>query len=74
MAHSFTAPPGAPLDPGSFNAWLRTHGGYEGDNNLEEGAVPAINPAHVQWNETYGMHRTNDVPFAAVTALLREGA
>jgi hypothetical protein len=64
---------GVTIDPGTFNAWLRTHGGYEGQSDLIEDAVPAIDPAHVGWDDAGGMHRTNDVPFPQIQALVAKG-
>jgi hypothetical protein len=46
--------------PGSLNRWLRANGGYV-QNDLEEAAVPGVDPSHVAWNVSYGMHTTNDL-------------
>ena len=62
-----------PTNPGTFNAWLRTHQGYVGDNDMAESAVPGIDPEHVFWNTTTGMHRTNDISYEAVEVSLRRG-
>ena len=38
-----------PSDPGTLNAWLRTHAGYvNGTSDLDEDVVPRINPDHVR--------------------------
>lgn len=36
-------------DPHTLNAWLRVNGGYDNDNDLEEDALPKINPNRVIW-------------------------
>ena len=59
--------------PGSLNAWLREHGGYDGENDLIEAAVPGVNPAHIQWTEAFGMHRTNDISLPQIIKYLRAG-
>ena len=58
--------------PGTLNAWLRTHKGYTGSNDMEEAAIPAINTAHVGWTAE-GMHRTNDLSIESVATLLESG-
>ena len=63
----------SPSDPGTLNAWHRTHKGYVGDNNMDEAAIPNVDPSHVSWSDATGMHRTNDVPLAAVEASLAAG-
>ena len=65
---------GAPADPGTLNAWLRTHGGYDSSNDFNEGALPPLDPQHIGWSDAGGMHRTNDVALPAVRALLGAGA
>lgn len=61
---------GQPSTPGTFNAWLQTHRGYvAGTDDFEESAAEAISPAHIRWtNES--MHRSNDLPWAAVVSLI----
>ena len=61
-----------PVTPGSLNSWLKGHRGYVGDD-LEEAAVPALDPKHVSWSEAGGMHRTNDLSMSDVGARLAEG-
>lgn len=64
---------GDPADPATFNAWLRSNGGYDGANGLNEDAVPALNPAHIQWNDASDMHTTNDIPLDKITGLVASG-
>ncbi len=52
--------------PDTFNTWLKNNKGYDGSNDLEEDAVPALNPTHIQWSDSSGMHTTNDVPLATI--------
>jgi len=59
-------------DPATFNAWLQKNKGYVGDNNLEEAAVPAINPSRISWPAD-GMHKTNDLPVATIVDYLNKG-
>jgi hypothetical protein len=39
---------GQSSNPGTLNAWLRGNGGYDKDNNLEEGVIPKLS-ARVSW-------------------------
>lgn len=36
-------------NPGTLNHWLRKHGGYDGENDLNEDAVPNINKGRIEW-------------------------
>lgn len=38
---------GAQADPGSLNAWLRTHNGYDATNDFDEDALPPLDPSHI---------------------------
>lgn len=58
--------------PGTINAWLRTHNGYDGQNDFIESSLPALNPSHISWPSD-GMHTTNDVPLATIQAYLTAG-
>jgi hypothetical protein len=58
--------------PGSFNAWLRTHHGYVGEDDLEESAVSGVDPAHVSWPADAD-HRTNDLTGDDIRSLLAAG-
>lgn len=60
-------------NPGSLNTWLKANGGYDTENDLSESTVPEINPAHVSWNDTTGMHVTNDISFANITSIIMSG-
>eukprot|EP00042_Codosiga_hollandica_P028586 m.151051 g.151051 ORF g.151051 m.151051 type:complete len:357 (+) comp52812_c0_seq2:78-1148(+) len=63
---------GSPANPGTLNTWLQQNGGYEGDNDLDEAAVPMVSPSRITW-PIDGMHRTNDLPMSTIRAyLLRE--
>lgn len=55
--------------PGTFNAWLRTHGGYDGDNDLLESKVPAVSPGRVGWPKD-AMHTSNDLSHGDVVGYL----
>jgi hypothetical protein len=59
-------------DPATFNTWLQNNKGYVGDNNLEEAAVPALNPSRVSWPAD-GMHTTNDLPVSTIVDYLNKG-
>jgi len=59
---------GALSDPHTLNAWLRTHGGYVGDNNLEESVVPGVNPARVKWIGFY--YNNTSLPPATLKQML----
>jgi hypothetical protein len=58
--------------PGSLNTWLRANHGYDGSDDLEETAVPAISPAHIFWNGTNSSHRTPDLTMKQVRGMLRQ--
>lgn len=57
-------------NPGTLNYWLQTNNGYDSGNDFIEESLNTLNPSHVQWNETGGMHRTNDVDLSIVQELL----
>lgn len=59
-------------DPATFNTWLQHNKGYDGDNDLDETAVPALNPGRIVWPAD-GMHTTNDLPVATVVDYLDKG-
>eukprot|EP00949_MAST-11_sp_MAST-11-sp1_P002653 g2653.t1 len=59
-------------NPGTLNAWLRKHHGYVGDNNLDEAAVPKVDPQHISWGDS-GMHKANDISMDAIKGSLRAG-
>lgn len=59
-------------DPATFNTWLQNNKGYYGDNDLEEAAVPALNPSRISW-PTDGMHPTNDLSVATIVDYLNKG-
>ena len=59
-------------DPASLNSWLRSHGGYDGSNDLFEEVVPQIDPSRVSWPPD-GMHRTNDLAFDEACDFVRGG-
>ena len=57
-------------NPGTFNYWLRNDSGYDGGNDFEEDSINTLDPGHVSWSDATGMHRSRDVPFAQVQAML----
>lgn len=59
-------------DPATLNYFLQTHGGYAGDNDMDESVVPQVDPSHISWPAD-GMHRTNDIPLATIQGYLRAG-
>lgn len=59
-------------NPSTLNYFLQTHNGYVGDNDMDEAAVPAINPSRIQWPSD-GMHTTNDIPLATIQGYLKAG-
>jgi len=61
-----------PSNPGVLNSWLRNNGGYDDDNDLEEGAVPKIAPDLISWPAD-GMHTKNDLPISAIKQYLIYG-
>ena len=56
-------------DPGTFNSWLKSNGGYEDGDDLDEAAVPAVAPGKVVWPKD-GMHTRNDIPYIALIGML----
>jgi hypothetical protein len=59
-------------DPATFNVWLQNNKGYGSDNELEEAAVPALNPTRISWPAD-GMHPSNDLPVSKVVDYLNQG-
>lgn len=64
---------GKASNPGALNAWLRNNKGYVSGDNFAEAALPKLDPTHVSWSDTSGMHRTNDIPLASVKASIVAG-
>jgi hypothetical protein len=62
---------GGVINPGTFNSWLRSNGGYE-NNDLIESAVPKVDPGKVSWPSD-GMHTSNDIPLSHIQSMLRGG-
>ena len=61
---------GQPSTPGTLNAWLRKNEGYvPGTDDFEESVAQKISPAHIRWTNS-SMHRTNDLEWSEVTALV----
>jgi hypothetical protein len=61
---------GQPSTPGTLNAWLRKNGGYvPGTDDFEESAAEKISPVHIRWTNS-SMHRTNDLEWSEVVALV----
>jgi Peptidase_C39 like family len=60
-------------DPGTLNAWLKAHKGYD-QNDLDEAVVPGINPTHIQWSDASGMHTTNNIPLSQIQTLIKQKA
>jgi hypothetical protein len=67
---------GIPMPDGSFptpplvDAFLQTHSGFvSGSSALSESVVATINPERIQWPAN-GMHLSNDIPWANITAML----
>jgi hypothetical protein len=58
--------------PGTLNAWLRSNGGYDSDNDLEDSAVPNIDPTRIAWPAD-GMHVHNDLSMNTIRAYLVRG-
>ena len=59
-------------NPGTLNTWLRNNNGYNSENDLQEKAIPNIDPGRIKWPFT-GMHRTNDLSIYEVRGdLLKE--
>lgn len=40
-------------NPGTLNSWLRSHGGYVGDNDLDEAVVAKLDPARITYEGEY---------------------
>lgn len=60
--------------PGTLNAWLLANGGYVGDtDDLDEAVVVKLDPSRISWTNA-SMHRSNDLSWGHVVALLRSGA
>ena len=60
--------------PGALNEWLRTHGGYvSGMDDLDEAAIARLAPGRIAWTNA-SMHRTNDLSWGQVVALINAGA
>jgi hypothetical protein len=68
--HNIPINTSAVANPGTLNYWLQQNNGYDSTNDFEEGALNLLNPSHVQWNESGGMHRTRDVDLSIVQQLL----
>ena len=50
------------------------HGGYVGEtDDLEEAAVVPLDPSRISWDEGSGMHRTNDLTWDQIVAMLDSG-
>jgi len=64
---------GIDLNPQSLNQWLRNHGGYTDQDDMEESVIPEIDPDHVSWNETIGMHTSNDLSLDSILESLAMG-
>ena len=59
---------------GGSNEWLRTHSGYvPGTDDLDETAIARLAPGRVAWTNA-SMHRTNDLSWGQVVALVNAGA
>lgn len=70
-ANSIVAPrTGKDMDPAQLNAWLQANGGYDNDDDMSEDRIPALAPGLVEWSESIGMHRSNDVSLEAISASL----
>ena len=59
--------------PGTLNAWLKTHGGYDEHNDFEENVLPLVSSllpnGTVVWPED-GMRTTNDIPWSELSHYL----
>lgn len=56
-----------------LNAFLRSHNGYNNDNDMFESVVPQVDPARVGWNASRGMHTSNDLSIDTIRSLLAAG-
>eukprot|EP00040_Diaphanoeca_grandis_P031787 m.190851 g.190851 ORF g.190851 m.190851 type:complete len:377 (+) comp32415_c3_seq2:181-1311(+) len=65
---------GVPATPGSLNAWLRTHSGYDNDNDFDESVLPKVSsllpPGTVSWPKD-GHRSTNDISVDELITFLR---
>lgn len=59
-------------NPGVLNAWLRTHKGYAGDDDLDEAALDPINTTSTIWPPD-GMHTSNDLDPYTIRAYMLQG-
>jgi hypothetical protein len=57
-------------NPGTLNYWLQNNNGYDSSNDFIEESLNTLNPSHVHWDDTGGMHRTRDVDLSIVQDLL----
>jgi hypothetical protein len=58
--------------PGTLNAFLRAHDGYEnGTSDLRESKIPLVAPGRISWPSD-GMHTTNDIPFDTIKKYLNQ--
>ena len=58
------------MNPAQLNSWLQMNGGYDDDNDMSEDRIPALAPGLVQWSESIGMHRSNDISLGSVARSL----
>ncbi|EGD82360.1 hypothetical protein PTSG_03025 [Salpingoeca rosetta] len=63
---------GTPSNPGVLNAWLRKHGGYNDQDDLNEAALDAINTTSKIWPAD-GMHTSNDLDPYTIRAFMLQG-
>ena len=61
------------MDPSTLNNWLRANQGYTDQDDMEESVIPKIDPDHVSWNETIGMHTSNDIQMDSILSSLSLG-
>ena len=61
------------MDPHTLNIWLQRNHGYTDQDDMEESVVPKIDPEHVSWNETIGMHTSNDIELVSILKSLSLG-
>lgn len=59
-------------NPGTLNAFLKAHKGYDSSNDMDEDVVPQVNPKFIQWNDATDKHVTNDIPIATIQSLLKQ--
>jgi hypothetical protein len=59
-------------DPHTLNVWLQKNNGYADYNNLIEGDVPHIYPAHIVWPAD-GFQTTNTLPFKTICSYIDAG-